>query len=64
MIDTMIFSNYTHKEDIVEEVTEWIDEENIEVISVSYVFEPDKMSGWHAFITYRVKEETDEKVTR
>ena len=60
MIDTMIMSNYTHKEDMVEEVVEWINEENIDVISVSYVLEPNKMSGWHAFITYRANEETDE----
>lgn len=60
MIDTMIMSNYTHKEDMVEEVTEWINEENIDVISVSYVLEPNKMSGWHAFITYRDSEETGE----
>lgn len=56
----MIMSNYTHKEDMVEEVVEWINEENIDVISVSYVLEPNKMSGWHAFITYRANEETDE----
>lgn len=56
MIDTIIMSNYTHKEDIAKEVTDWINEENIDVISVSYVFEPNKMSGWHAFITYKEKD--------
>lgn len=57
MIDTMLMSNYTYKEDLIDEVTKWINEENIDVISVNYVFEPNKMSGWHAFITYKDKEE-------
>ena len=57
MIDTMIMSNYTHKEDIAREVTRWINNNNIDVISVSYVFESDEMSGWHALITFREKEE-------
>lgn len=56
MIDTMLMSNYTYKEDLIDEVIKWINEENIDVISVNYVFEPNKMSGWHAFITYREEE--------
>lgn len=52
----MIMSNYTYKDDLAKEVTDWINEESIDVISVSYVFEPNKMSGWHALITYRENE--------